>query len=327
MMSFEKRASGALAKAGTFFRQIAENPALNRAKPVFSRLVLFLILGLVGWQLYSIGITEILKNLPVHPLFYILFVLTFFSLPLAEVFIYRQVWDVPRRHLFGRLLKKKVFNDEVAGYSGEVFLSLWAKNYLGLGHREAIKNVRDNNILSALSNNSAALLLLGGISVFGIVDLSSYFGEVSLWQWVAGGLAAVLLTGLFFSFRRYLFALPAKKAAKVFSIYFSRFILHNGMMIMLWAVVIPEVAFQTWLLFVTVMIVLNRIPLLPSRDLVFLMVGIELSKTFEVATASMAGMLLVYSALKKGTNLGIYLWLSWREKKRAKEAAGPVSEP
>lgn len=315
-MSSKDKATALLKRAGVKLRSMAAHPTFNRMKPVFSRLLLFVIIGLVGWQLYAIGPAEILRNLPVQPLFYLLFLLTFFSLPVAEVFIYRQVWNVPRRHLFGRLLKKKVFNDEVAGYSGEVFLSVWAKNYLGIGHREAIKNVRDNNILSALSNNSAALLLLGAVSTLGIVDLSDYFGEVTFWQWLGGLLVAALLLMLFFSLRRYLFALPARKAVKVFGIYFTRFILHNSMMIMLWAVVIPEVPLQTWLLFVTVMIVLNRIPLLPSRDLVFLMVGIELAKTFEVATAAMAGMLLVYSALKKGTNLALYLWITWREKKR-----------
>lgn len=313
-MSYKHEATALLKRAGAKLRRTAEHPTFNRMKPVFSRLLLFVILGLVGWQLYAIGPAEILRNLPVQPLFYLLFLLTFFSLPVAEIFIYRQVWNVPRRHLFGRLLKKKVFNDEVAGYSGEVFLSVWAKNYLSIGYREAIKNVRDNNILSALSNNSAALLLLGAVSTLGIVDLSTYLGEVNRWQWGTGALVLVLLVILFFSLRRYLFALPARKAVKVFGIYFTRFILHNSMMIMLWAVVIPEVPLQTWLLFVTVMIVLNRIPLLPSRDLVFLMVGIELAKTFEVATAAMAGMLLVYSALKKGTNLALYLWITWREK-------------
>ena len=41
------------------------------------------------WQLTNIGWLKVWKSLPTHPLFYILFLLIYFSLPLVEIFIYK----------------------------------------------------------------------------------------------------------------------------------------------------------------------------------------------------------------------------------------------
>ncbi len=65
---------------------------------------------------------------------------------------------------------------------------------------------------------------------------------------------------------------------------------------------------------IAVLAIVNRIPFLPSRDLIFMWAGIELSRSLNMATASVAGMLLVSSALKKCTNLVLYLLISWYSK-------------
>lgn len=297
----------------------SESRLFERLKILSRRLLLAVILAAVGWQLYSIGFQEILQNLPAAPLFYLLFVLTYLSLPVFEILIYRQVWTVPKGLLFGQLLKKKVYNDEVVGYSGEVFLAVWAKKYLGMPQREMLKNVRDNNIMSAVSNNGVALLLLGIVSFSGLIDLSAYIQAFEAWQWLLGGFFVVLFAALLFHFRSYLFSLPRRTAAVVLSLYMIRFLLHNMMMIALWAAAVPGIPLRTWLLFITLMIIINRIPLLPSRDLIFMLAGIEISRTLELATASVAGMLLVYSALKKVLNLVLYLGISWQERKAAQK--------
>ena len=55
----------------------------------------------------------------------------------------------------------------------------------------------------------------------------------------------------------------------------------------------------------TLLVVLNRLPLLPSKDLLFLGAGVELARTLDVATAGVAGMLLVQSACTKLMNLAM----------------------
>jgi hypothetical protein len=56
-----------------------------------------------------------------------------------------------------------------------------------------------------------------------------------------------------------------------------------------------------------VQIMITRIPLLPSRDLIFLGTGIEMSGFINVSTSSMAGMLLASSVLNKILNLVFFV--------------------
>ena len=89
-----------------------------------------------------------------------------------------------------------------------------------------------------------------------------------------------------------------------------------------WMVVMPEVSLQTWFSFLAVLLVISRIPLLPSRDLIFVGAGIELSRFLDVPPAPIAGMLLVQSVLDKLLNLVLFTLLS-----RADRDAAPLDAP
>jgi hypothetical protein len=281
------------------------------AQKIFRRLVVAAVAGIIGYNIYEIGVAEVLGSLPSNPLFYIIFFLIFLTLPTAEVFIYRQVWPIKRRKIFRAALTKRVYNEEVLGYSGEFYLFTWARKHLDRDDIDILKNVRDNNILSAISSNVVAFSLIGILVFTGVIDISNLTGHVDMVYLITGIVIFIALVALFVQFRRYFFALPLKKAALISLIYFSRFIVHHSLLIAQWAVVIPETKLSVWLIFVAVVIAVNRIPFLPSRDLVFMWAGIELAKALDMATASVAGMLLVYSALKKGTNLLLLLWFSY----------------
>jgi hypothetical protein len=291
-------------------RQLLDSPRAKQVQKILRRILIVAIVGVIVWQLFDIGWDEVLRSLPTHPLFYLIFLVLYLTLPFAEVFIYRQVWGIRRWKLFKAFLTKRVYNDEVMGYSGEFYLFMWARKYLDAGDKEILKNIRDNNILSAMSSNTVTILLLAGLVFTGLIDLEELFGTVNWIYIVAGGFITAILVAIIVQFRRYLFALPLRKALLIGSIYFFRFLFHNALMIVLWAVAIPGTPLTAWLIFVAVMIVVNRIPFLPSRDLVFMMAGIELSRMMDMTTASVAGMLLVYSVLKKILNLILFLLIS-----------------
>lgn len=269
-----------------------------------------MIAGLIIYQLFDIGWSDVLGSLPTQPLFYILFVVIFITLPVAEVFIYRQVWPLKRRHMFRAFLTKKVYNDEVMGYSGEVFLFIWGKKRLNRPEMEVLKNVRDNNIISALTSTSVAFTLVGALVFTGVLNLEDIIGRVDVVYFFTAFVIVAVFVALLIQFRQYVFSLPLKSALKVGSIYMSRFLIHNALLIVQWAVVIPDTPLSIWFIFLAIIIVVNRLPFIPSRDLVFLWAGIELSRVLEMATASVAAMLLVSSALKKLTNLILFLVLS-----------------
>lgn len=292
------------------WKQFDTSPGGKRVKKGIRRLVIALIVGIIIYQIADIGWREVLGSLPGEPLFYVIFFILYFSLPVTEIFIYRQIWRVKRWKLFRLFLTKRVYNEEVVGYSGEFFLFMQARKFLDEGDKEILKNIRDNNILSAITSNLVAFTLVGILIFTGFINIEELVGDID-WIYIAAGVfILVLLAAVIIQFRRYIFDLPLKKALVIFGIYMTRFLIHHGLIVVQWAVVIPETPISVWLLFLTVVIVVNRLPLLPSRDLVFMWAGIELSKMLNMATASVAGMLLVSSALRKIMNLILFLYLS-----------------
>ena len=298
-------------KLKKYWTQFTDSPRSKKIQSAFRKVLIACIVGIIIYQLWDIGWAEVLSSLPTHPLFYILFFVLYLTLPTGEVFIYRQVWAVKRWEAFKAFLTKRVYNEEVMGYSGEFYLFMWARKRVGKSEKDVLKNVRDNNILSAVSSNLVAVTLIGLLIFTGIIEVGDIFGNVNLVYVFTGIIITIAFTALFIQFRKYIFELPLRKALIVFGIYLARFIIHHGLLIVQWAVVIPDTPLSIWFLFIAIIIVVNRIPFIPSRDLVFMWAGIELSRMLDMATAAVAGMLLVSSALKKSTNLILFLIISY----------------
>lgn len=144
--------------------QDPEHPVANRIKKYIRTAFQVGILSFLGYQLYEIGIANVLSSLPVTPLFYLLFLVNYFSLPLFELFIYRKRWDLPARMIFPVFLRKKVLNMDVVGYSGEVYLYVWMKKKLQEGLKDPFLLIKDNNILSSVASTFITLVLLLSIS-------------------------------------------------------------------------------------------------------------------------------------------------------------------
>lgn len=274
------------------------------------RTVMAAILGIIIWNLSRIGWQEVIRSLPSHPGFYLIFALLYLSLPVAEVFIYRQVWNFRAWQGFRAFLNKRVYNNELVGYSGEFYLYLWAKQKLGLPGKQVMKNIRDSNILSALVSYVVAFTLVGALVFTDAIVLSDWFGNVDWFFVLFGAIIAVVLIGVGIQFRKHLFALPMATALRIFLIYFTRFILHHAGLVAMWMVAMPGAPLQVWLSFIAMYIVINRLPFFPSKDLLFALAGIELSRVVGVNPAEVAGMLLVYSALNKLMNMAMFSLLS-----------------
>ncbi|MDX1419480.1 MAG: hypothetical protein R3181_05885 [Rubricoccaceae bacterium] len=266
------------------------------------------IVAVLAVQLTRVGWQAILDALPTHPLFYLLLGGVYVLLPVTETLIYRPLWPLPPRALFWACARKRVLNEEVIGYSGEVSLYLWgAARGLDAGH--AFRVVRDVNIVSSVVSFTVAGLLVGAMVGLGELDTAG---------WVAGrGLpilaGLVLLVGLgvlVVRFRHYVFALPRRAAARVAALHLARHALTNAGLIGMWHLAQPSVGLPVWLTFAAVLVVIERLPFVPSKDLVFVGAGVGLSGGLAVAEAAIAGMLLVQSAGFKALHLLAYLLAS-----------------
>jgi len=290
-----------------FIGDLTKKPWFNTFSRLFRKALLVFIVGIIIYNLYLIGWDELWRSLPTQPMFYILFVVIFLSQPIAEMFIYRLVWPLKKRSIFKAMLTKRVYNEEVMGYSGEFYLLTWARKHLEETDWKILAHIRDNNILSSITSTGVAFFLFGILVFTGVIDSGLLIDNVNLIYVAVGSVVAVALILVAVQFRRYIFTLPLKKALIILSIYFSRFIIHHGLLMAQWAIVIPDTPLSVWFIFVMLIIIVNRIPFLPNHDLVFLWAGIEMSRVLSVSTSSVAGMLLVYSVLKKVSNLVLYL--------------------
>ena len=264
--------------------------------------ILYLIyrLGQLGWK-------DLLSALPRNPWFYVLFAVIYMTQPLAELVIYRQIWPLPSGAGMRALIKKRVFNEEMAGYSGEVYLFWWLHEKLSVAWSEAFRAVRDINILSSVAALTTAFGLLGVLSATGILELERLFSNVDRAQVVVGGVVLVVVVAILARFRRYLFALPVGTSTRILGIHYARLFVVNALVLLQWKVGVPEIGVTIWLTYLSLLIILNRVPFLPSKDLFFLSIGIGLSESLGHATTAIAGMLLAASMLVRVTNVSLFV--------------------
>lgn len=273
---------------------------------VLRAVFLVAILGYLVWTLGELGWDEVLANLPTAPLFYVLFLALYFLLPVAEVVMYRLTWKFDALRSFPAFLKKRVYNREVMGYSGEVYFFSWARREIGGSESRLLETIRDNNILSSVSSTLVVVVLLTVFLFVGELRLDEMIGKDWAAYLVGGTVLMAVLIPLGYRYRRFLFSMPARTAFLILGLQSLRLVLGQVLQIGQWAVVMPEVPLQVWFTFAALSIVVTRIPFIPNQNLVFMGAGIELSHAVDVSTASIAGMLLVTNVLDKVLNLALF---------------------
>lgn len=268
-----------------------------------------LILAFLIYQLWGIGWQEVLRNFPKTLWFYVLFLVLHFALPFTEVLIYRLSWKgLGFWQGFKAFTQKKILNTEVVSYSGEGYLYLWGKHHLKESNRHIFNVIKDNNIISAFSSTTMALLLLPLFVYFSDVPFLEVvqISESTLYIAVSVVLAVILLALIF---RKRIISMNLKTTLGVLGLYKLRIIFMNVVEALQWHLVIPDVPIGFWLVMLGTKIVVTRIPLLPNQELLFinacLVVAAQMSMPID--TAMLAGMMLTTAALTKILNFVLYL--------------------
>ena len=244
-------------------------------------------------QILEIGFSEIITNLPTQPLFYVFFLLIYFTLPVTEYFTYNISWKLGFWESQSIFLKKRIYNKTVIGYSGEVQLFFWLERKLNIPKKEAFEVVRDNNTLSSLASAFVAFSLLflffitSQLVIFEWIDvqLSIYLAIIVV--------TLLILMVIFRRFRKMLFSMSANHAIKIFSLHSGRMVLLSIFQILQWYVVMPEVGLSIWFTLVAIQLILSRLPFLPNKDLLFIGASLEFTQHADIASAGLAGLLLV----------------------------------
>lgn len=295
------------------FRRFAGTETGRRSIRAARILFLLAVLALLIWQLRDIGWSDLWSNLPTQPLFYVLFLVLYFFQIAGEMVIFRMAWTFRWRDALPAFIRKRVYNRDVLGYSGEVYIAVWAQANVDASRRSIAETVRDNNILSSLASTLVAVVLLSVFLSVGRISLRSLVGDhVFLYL----GLSVAVLAGLVLlwtRFRHLIFSMPRNKAVTVFFMQVARFLIGRTLQILQWMVVLPTLPLGVWLTYSAASILLSRIPFLPNQTLVFAGLGIEMTGMMDVPVAPIAGMLVVTGILEKVLNLALFAAVSVRQ--------------
>ena len=288
------------------WREFLQSKLVRRATRLIQAVIFIGVLALITKHLSDIGWGQIWDALPRTPWFYVLLTCAYIAMPIAEVFVYQQIWDIPMWKRLPVLARKRVLNEGVMGYSGEAYLCLWAHRQAHLPGNKILSTVKDNNILSAMVSTSAALILFLGFMLSGkLSDVTG--GDISNnWALVAMLSISAMLIPIAIRFRKHLLALPKSKIRKVMMIHALRLLTQEGLQICYWMVVLPFVPLSAWLTFTAAQMLLTRVPLLPNKDLMLLGLGITLANVVNVPSTQVTALFLAAGATTQFLHLIVF---------------------
>ena len=221
------------------------------------------LLGAVLWRLHAAGWERSVALLHIGPLFWIALLLFYFALPIGEWLIYRRLWRLPGAG-FAPLLRKRVSNEILFGYSGELYFYLWARARPELT-QAPFGALKDVNVTSALSAAALTLVLLAVAAPWlAALDLGR-LAQPLLWSAIV---LAVVSLGVV-AFGRRVFTLPRRDLVAITAVHLLRLLATTVLLALVWHLALPAVALSTWLLLSTGRLLIGRLPLIPNTDLVF----------------------------------------------------------
>lgn len=288
------------------WRILRERQEVQTALKVLQHALLACIVAYLLYKLTHVGWAEVLGSLPSSPWFYLFFLLRFLALPISEVAIYEIVWSQPLVRHFFVFIRKRVYNFAVMGYSGEAFLTLWARRRLALPHKKILVGVKDNNILSAFASNAATVILILILAATGGLKEGVEAFPGAGWLFVLAFLSAAVLSALVMIFRDKLLALPKGTMPKLIGVHAARqaliILLHAAM----YASALPGAPVMAFLTFISMQLVLSRVPFLPNQDIVYLGAALSLAPIVAAPEAAVAGMLVAEAGLSQIFNIAMF---------------------
>ncbi len=245
------------------------------------------------WQLRHLDVRAVIAMVPRAPLFWLLFAAGYLALPASEWVIYRRLWALPPRG-FLALLRKRISNEIVAGYSGELYFYAWARKHASLVG-SPFGTIKDVSILSAVVANACTLAL----ALVSWPSLAALHLGTDAKMMIVSAASIAIPSIIALVMRKRLFALPRPELSRIGVIHLLRIVTTTVLSAALWAVALPAAPLAWWLVLATLRLLVSRLPLLPNKDIVFAgLVAFTVGSTFH-----MAALLTMIAALWLVTHL------------------------
>lgn len=300
----------AVARLKTKASRIAADQAARRAGQAIRAVLLIAVVALISLRIHAIGLRSIVENLPTQTTFYICFIAYYMTQPLGEYIIYRRLWGLKAYKFIAIFLRKRVYNFAVLAYSGEAFLFMWARSQNALNPLPIMSHVKDNVILSALASNALTVIMVAFFLATG--QMQRFFNiapDIELYFAIAGALAVILVLTVL-RFRGSILAVGANDMQALSAIHTARLLINLALQSAMWAIALPGVPLETWLVILTLQLALTRIPFLPNQDLVFLALVMSVTGFIEAPEGAVAGVFITLGALTQLGHLASYVCTS-----------------
>jgi hypothetical protein len=221
------------------------------------------LLIVIVWKLKDFGFAKAAESLPSSPIFWLAFLGYYFALPLSEWLIFKRLWGLPASG-FAALLRKLVSNEILLGYSGEAYFYSWARRHTKIV-AAPFGAIKDVSILSAIVGNLMTLSMLSlAWPLVGHVAPDLHPRTIFLSAGVMIGSSMLI-----FLFKNKIFSLPTSDLRFIFGIHSARIILTTLLSGLMWHTALPQTPLLWLVLLATLQLLVTRLPLVPSKDLVF----------------------------------------------------------
>lgn len=214
-------------------------------------------------QVRTLDLHRMIALMPAAPGFWLALVASYFMLPVSEWLIYRRAWGLPLSG-FWPLLRKRLSNEILLGYSGELYFYAWARRHLRFAGAP-FGVIKDVTMLSAQAGNLATLAM--------VAIAWPWFGALHLGMHARGMISScalvLALSVPMILFRRRLFTLPAPELWRIAAIHMVRIAAVLLLTGFAWHEALPAVALGWWVLLAALRQLLSRLPLMPNKDIAF----------------------------------------------------------
>jgi hypothetical protein len=280
-----------------------------------------LLFALVGYGLTRIGWSNIYASRPESVLFYLVLALPFFVQPIGDLILYRYLLGVGRALPLWIFLRKRYMNTVMLDYSGEVYLFFWIRKRLKIDGTFLIHAVKDSSVLSAAGGLVVLWLMFMILLVEHLITLPSI--QIGRWPLLLIGSVPLLLGIALFVGNRKLTALSRKQIAVTFSIHLTRCIASLALEFVLWWLSGALPTSGDCFKFVALRLLVTRLPLIPSKDLVFVGVAMAAVGTMAVSAPKVAAVLVLMTVIDKIEDIVVVggPWLFQQARVRRSEAA------
>lgn len=270
----------------------------KRALHLLRWLMPILLLGFLGRRLTQLGWVHVWDARPDAESFYLVLFLAFFVQPIADLIIYRRLLDAGRALPLIILLRKRYLNSVMLEYSGEAYFFFWAQQNLKLKKGILLHAVKDSNFLSAGAGLATVWLMLLALVASGGVKLPEFL-SANFWAFAAvGSVPLVPCLALVIGGRR-VTTLNRGEVASTFAIHLGRSVAVLSLEFALWWLSGALPSATVCLEFVGLRLLITRLPLMPSKDLLFVGIGIAAAGLMDVSAPKVASVLVIMTGFSQ----------------------------